>query len=188
MKWLIAWATNVRLNGPWEGHVTWLTRIKNVANQVATNILMVVSRASSRLTYNQLVSTIPIRFEKMSQNETKKRIHRTRWLCHKTNSHPKLRLKATVALHGQVIVSQGQSQDRVTFQVNHSQGSCVSSSLSTHDQVFSQYSRTSPSLCQGADQSQKQSQCTDKDNQKLETIPESVSCTSSQNSQDLNPN
>ena len=109
---------------------------------------------------------------------------------------------ANVAVHGQVIVSQGQSQDRVTFKVNGSQGSFVASqaqvapqeNVSTQDSssqaavpTLSQFSQTSPSLSQGLAQSQKQSQYAEKENiQKLETIPESVSRTSSQNSHDLN--
>ena len=53
--------------------------------------------------------------------------------------------------------------------------------------TLSQFSQTSPSLSQGLAQSQKQSQCAEKENiQKLETIPESVAKFSSQNSQDLN--
>ena len=49
---------------------------------------------------------------------------------------------ATVALHGQVIVSQGQSQDRVTFKVNGSQGSCVASQtqIAPQENVSSQAS------------------------------------------------
>ena len=71
---------------------------------------------------------------------------------------------ANVAVHGQVIVSQGQSQDRVTFKVNGSQGSFVASqaqvapqeNVSTQDSssqaavpTLSQFSQTSPSLSQG---------------------------------------
>ena len=86
----------------------------------------------------------------------------------------------SVPLDSQVTVSQGQSQDRVTFQFNDSQGSCAASQVLSQAQktleenvssqasvltqeassqaavpTVSQFSQTSPSLSQEIAQSQK---------------------------------
>ena len=104
-------------------------------------------------------------------------------------------------------VNPGQSQDRVPSQVNDSQDGSVSAqetvqtqpNVSTHDAASQatvpsrpQLSQTggsihnSPCQSQEKSQSQKRSQYDEKENiQKLETIPEYVSRSPSQNSQDL---
>ena len=140
--------------------------------------------------------------KKMSQNKSQKENSQ------KAVISPQAEVEITLS-DGRVQsqVNPGQSQDRVPSQVNDSQDGSVSAqetvqtqpNVSTHDAASQatvpsrpQLSQTggsihnSPCQSQEKSQSQKRSQYDEKENiQKLETIPEYVSRSPSQNSQDL---
>ena len=140
--------------------------------------------------------------KKMSQNKSQKENSQ------KAVISPQAEVEITLS-DGRVQsqVNPGQSQDRVPSQVNDSQDGSVSAqetvqtqpNISTHDAASQatvpsrpQLSQTggsihnSPCQSQEKSQSQKRSQYDEKENiQKLETIPEYVSRSPSQNSQDL---